>query len=377
MWMAYEGKGGIKGEVVFLRVFDLGGTIDVKKIRRLLSHEMTALPVSALRNAPEYLSFATPIYLDVNSLSLGLSTADGIPVNIMARLYPVGGLAISLRVPVDTPDLAGLSRYPFLTFRMKGEDADRSEIAAAIYNVFEPIIKQSYADKFDEPVEPERYRAFCLTTLPGDCEQLLKENKNWIASILVNDPHPEKLSRSQIDEITRLSFSYYNDDLVVVDWDAAFVVEPEAKYEDLLYVFEVANLELMLLRKYDQYLDRVLNNGYEEYEKLLKGILFFTGRAKNVLAELSAVRMDLAEVTDELDNVTKFFGDYYLARIYMGLSQKLHITDYHKTVDEKLATLNDLYRSIVDYLDTKQNLFLEWAIVLLIVFEIIMAFVRH
>mgnify|MGYP001587384143 CR=1 FL=1 len=83
------------------------------------------------------------------------------------------------------------------------------------------------------------------------------------------------------------------------------------------------------------------------------------------------------QITDELDNVAKFFGDYYLARIYMGLASRLHLNDYHATVDQKLATLNDLYRSVVDYLDARQNLFLEWAIVLLIVFEIVMAFVRH
>ena len=40
------------------------------------------------------------------------------------------------------------------------------------------------------------------------------------------------------------------------------------------------------------------------------------------------------------------------------------------------ATLNDLYQTIVDYLQTRQNVILEWTIVLLIVFEIVMAFLR-
>jgi uncharacterized Rmd1/YagE family protein len=74
--------------------------------------------------------------------------------------------------------------------------------------------------------------------------------------------------------------------------------------------------------------------------------------------------------------VSKFFGDYYLARVFLGLSKRLHLHDYRRTVEEKLHTLNGLYRTIVDFLESRQNLFLEWAIVLLIVFEIVMAFLR-
>lgn len=373
----HDSRDAVKGEIVFLRVFDLGGTIDVKKARVLLGPDAFVPALSALRNAPEYLSFATPLHLNVASLDLNILAGDGIPVTAMARLYPVGGLAVSLRMPVSAAGVEVLDEYPAMQFRMRGDESDRSEIAATIYRAFEARIKQAYDEKFDEPVEPERYRAFCFTSVPGGAEQVFHEHRNRIAALLVGDPKAEKLSSSQVEDVTRLWFSYYQDDLVVVDWDAAFVVEPEARYEDLLYVFEVANLELMLLRKYDQYLDRVLNTGYDEYETLLKGIPFFSRHARNVLSELSDVRMDLAEVTDELDNVAKFFGDYYLARIYMGLAGKLHLNDYHSTVDEKLATLNDLYRSVVDYLDTRQNLFLEWAIVLLIVFEIVMAFVKH
>jgi hypothetical protein len=365
------------GEAVFMRIFDLGGTVDVKKIRDQLGPEAEAPAVSALRSAPEYVSFATPIQLNLAGLNLNLSTDDGTAVTVAARLYPVGGLAISVRLAVREQRLAALNRYPELRYRLNGQTVDRPQVYKTIFEAFFPKIKLAYDEVFDEPVEPERYRAFCLTEVPGGAERLFTENRAQVAALLVDDPNPEKLSPDQIEEVTKRWFNYYRDDLVVVDWDAAFVVEPAAKYEDLLYVFEVANLELMLMRKYDQYLDRVLNRGYDEYERLLKGNPFFKRSAKNVLSELSDVRMDLAEVTDELENVVKFFGDYYVARIYMGLSAKLHLPDYHKTVDEKLATLNDLYRSVVDYLEARQNLFLEWAIVWLIVFEIVWAFFQH
>jgi hypothetical protein len=364
----------VSGEAVFMRIFDLGGTVDVKKVREILGPEAEVPPVSALRGAPEYVSFATPIPLNLAGLNLEVTAEDGTPVTVAARLYPVGGLAISVRVAVREQRLAGLSRYPDLRYRMKGQTVERAQIYKNIFEAVLPKARLAYDEVFDEPVEAERYHAFCLTQVPDGAERLFAEQRAQVAALLLDDPQPEKLSPTQVEEVTRHWFNYYRDDLVVVDWDAAFVVEPEGKYEDLLYIFEVANLELMLMRKYDQYLDKVLNRGYDEHERLLKGNPFFKRSAKDVLSELSDVRMDLAEVTDELENVVKFFGDYYVARIYMGLSAKLHLTDYHKTVDEKLATLNDLYRSVVDYREAHQNLFLEWAIVWLIVFEIVWAF---
>jgi len=49
-------------------------------------------------------------------------------------------------------------------------------------------------------------------------------------------------------------------------------------------------------------------------------------------------------MSDELSNITKFFGDWHLARIYQGLSARFHLGDWHRTIDEKLKTLDDLYQ---------------------------------
>jgi len=123
------------------------------------------------------------------------------------------------------------------------------------------------------------------------------------------------------------------------------------------------------------YLDNTLEKGYDDFERLTKGPPIWTGRAREMVRELSEVRMDLAQVTDEVANTAKFFGDWYTARVYMGLAEKLHIADYHKIVEEKLATLNDLYQSVSNEIISRQNLVLEATIVLLIVFEVVMALI--
>ena len=63
-----------------------------------------------------------------------------------------------------------------------------------------------------------------------------------------------------------------------------------------------------------------------------------------MLRELREIRIDLARFSDELSNITKFFGDWHLARIYENLSARFHLADWHRTIDGKLKTLDDLYQ---------------------------------
>ena len=366
----------LSGEAVFLRVFDLGGTLNVPKARQILGAMAAVEHVQPSRAAPEYVSFAAPIPLNLSALNLDVKDEDGNPVSVSARLYEVGALAVSLRLTVRGEKIQDLARYSNMQLSFNGQLVRRSRVSMSILDEIKPKLVPAFDEVFDVPIEAEPYSAFCLTEVPGGTETVFREQRGPIAALLIGDPHPEKLATSEIDDTLRNFSSYYRDDLVVADWDAAFVVEPGGQYEDVLYVFEVANLQLLALRKYDLYLDNTLERGYEEYERLSKGPPISTGRAREMVRELSEVRMDLAKVTDEVANTAKFFGDWYIARVYLGLAGKLHIGDYHKVVEEKLATLNDLYQSVLSEIDRRQNLLLEITVVILIVVEIAAAFLH-
>jgi hypothetical protein len=366
----------LNGEVVFQRIFDLGGTIELKKARAILGEMAEFGAVQPKRAAPEYVSFAAPIAINLASLSLDIQSEFG-AVTVSARLYEVGALGIMLRVPIRAEKLGDLKELAAWQPALKGQTIRRTQLFTMILDAIKPRLKTAYDEIFDVPIEPESYTAYCLTEVPGGAEYILKEERPQIAALLTGEPHPDKLSTMEVDDTLKNWASYYRDDLVIADWDAALLVEPSGKYEDLLYIFEVANLQLLALRKYDVYLDQTLERGYVEYERLSKGPQLLAGNAREMLRDLSEVRMDLAKVTDEVANTAKFFGDWYIARIYIGLAGKLHVNDYQKVVEEKLATLNDLYQSVRAEIDRRQNLVLEIAIVLLFVFEVAMAFWKH
>jgi len=365
------------GEVVFQRIFNLRGTIDMKKVRDLLADMVDAGTVQTKHATPEYVSFAAPLALNLSGLNLELKLDDGTPVGISARLYEVGALALMIRVPAHGEKLSELGRYAALPVSCQGTPSRRSKIFALVLEKLSPRIEPAFDEIFDVPVDPESYTAYCLSEVPGGAAYALGAERAQVAGLLIGEAQYDRLGSMEIEDTLRNWTNYFRDDLVVADWDAGVIIEPDGQYEDILYIFEVANLQLLALRKYDRYLDIILDKGYDEYERMSKGPMIFTKRARDMVRELSEVRMDLAKVTDEIANTAKFFGDWYIARVYMGLASKLHISDYHKTVEEKLATLNDLYQSVLSEINGRQMLILEAMIVLLIIFEVGMAFYRH
>ncbi len=128
---------------------------------------------------------------------------------------------------------------------------------------------------------------------------------------------------------------------------------------------ELANLQLAELEAYDRILDDSLERAYRDLSS------HPTRRAAQLMRELREIRIDLARFSDELSNITKFFGDWHLARIYENISARFHLSDWHRTIDEKLQTLDDLYQLLNHDRTNRWMLILEVTIVLLFVIDLI------
>ena len=94
-------------------------------------------------------------------------------------------------------------------------------------------------------------------------------------------------------------------------------------------------------------------------------------RRAHVLHELKEMRIDLARFSDELSNITKFFGDWHLARIYKNIAARFHLADWHHTIDEKLKTLDGLYQLLKVDQTNRWMLSLEVTIVLLFIIDLV------
>jgi hypothetical protein len=220
--------------------------------------------------------------------------------------------------------------------------------------------------------DEEAYTVFCLESpLVSTTGEVIKAENWWhanrraVASLLTQEPDLDHLSRQEAEESTGRFLSYYEHDLVVVDWDAALIIDEPQNFEETLYVLELANLQLAELEAYDRILDDALERAYRD----------LTGRAirgrRTVLRELREIRIDLARLSDELSNITKFFGDWHLARIYENISARFHLSDWHKTIDGKLQTLDNMYQLLNHDQTNRWMLILEITIVLLFVIDLL------
>jgi hypothetical protein len=131
---------------------------------------------------------------------------------------------------------------------------------------------------------------------------------------------------------------------------------------------ELANLQLAELEAYDRILDGSLERAYRDLS-----LRPTRGRA-NMLRELRELRIDLTRFSDELSNITKFFGDWHLARLYENISARFHLADWHRTIDGKLKTLDDLYQLLNHDRINRWMLILELTIVLLFVIDLVILF---
>jgi hypothetical protein len=90
----------------------------------------------------------------------------------------------------------------------------------------------------------------------------------------------------------------------------------------------------------------------------------------DTLRQLREIRIDLARFNDELSNITKFFGDWHLARIYEKLASRFHLGDWHRNIDGKLKTLADLYQLLKQDQTNRWMMILEVTIILLFIIDV-------
>jgi hypothetical protein len=233
-------------------------------------------------------------------------------------------------------------------------------------------LAQYYVRPVPQLAEEEAYTAFCIESplgaedgTPVNAEHWWRANRRAVASLLTQEPDADHLSKQEADESTGRYLTYYEHDLVVVDWDAALIIDNKQHFDETLYVMELANLQLAELEAYDRILDDSLERSYRDLSPR-------SGRGRtNMLRELRELRIDLARFSDELSNITKFFGDWHLARIYENISARFHLGDWHRTIDGKLKTLDDLYQLLNHDRTNRWMLILEVTIVFLFVIDLV------
>lgn len=355
------------GEVTFIYAFDLGYEMKPEPIQRLLGQQMAQFAADMSKPAPRQPFFYRPQMVQLPPLER-IGPSGLVRVLRTVKLFPAGVVSLTIRVPFEVSRLVDLVPYHNLNLSNHSVHEEARQLAEELRlellpHLIRPVPHLGAA---------EAYTVFCLQAPPRasdaprfDAEAWLKAEHRTVAALLTEEPDMAWLSNQEAEESTSRYLSYYGCDLVVLDWDAALLVDEPRNFEEILHVIELANVQIEELAAYDRILDEVLERSYRDLGQ--RGL-----RSKrDVLRELREFRIDMTRFSDELSNITKFFGDWHLARLYQSLSARFHLADWHRSIDEKLKTLDDLYQLHKQDQNNRLMLILEAMIVVMFILDLI------
>ena len=358
------------GEVVYVYAYDVAYELSREPIMELLGQKVVPFGFDSSRRHPRHHFFYKPQMVRLPAMER-VGPNGPVKLERVIKLLPVGAISVTVRIPFEVERLEDLVAFHDLHFDTGSLNLDVRLLAEAVHRELAPYSVRPNPGLVDE----EAYTVFCLDApltnedgQPMGAEQWMQAHRRQVAALLTQESDVNLLSKQESDESTGRYLSYYQNDLVVVDWDAALIVDDRADFDETLYVMELANLQLAELEAYDRMLDDSLDRSYRDLNR--RNMRTRT----HVLRDLREIRIDMARVSDELMNITKFFGDWHLARVYENIAARFHLADWHHAVEEKLKTLDELYEILKHDQNNRWMLLLDVTIVLLFIIDLVILF---
>lgn len=365
----------VSGAVIACRLFDVADSIDLAKAEALRGQRLGA-PVTRGRlvsTPPKAIAFGVPpLDYSLEPVTLHLDGAE-VQATPTVRLYDFGVARLNLQVNADNMSWTAFARRLTAVDRSVGPAAN-----STIWIDLLARVRETFADAFLRPSQSTLEEEYLIGMVRAFDETMNAEAlQQRIDLIPLLSGEERALSEGARRDLLRHRFSYYNDDLVVLTWDRAFIYEPRGD-RDVMDVLDVANAQLLEMRFYNQLLDAELPRMYDLVETMrLTRPLLSSRRFANLARKLLALVAEVTELREKVDNALTVTEDVYLARIYMVSLDVFRVATVSAAVDHKLAIIRDTYSALYEEASAGRAALMEAAIVVLIVVEIVLALVHR
>ncbi len=366
------------GWVTVYRLHDIGNAIDLEAASAALQIVSAARARPARGEAQAIQIANPPLAVD---LGTGTLAVDDVSHDVMlsARVFDFGVCALQARAPI--PDGISWDALAVLGPRLEASEAMTHAFASALVRV-EGLLGRAVERPERSPVS-ESYVVFRATLLvdgEGNAIAPTSVSDAALARLLLNETTP--LSLAARAELLQHRFSYYDDDLAIVTWDNALVVDPRVADEDVEYVLEFANAQLLELRVYDAALDAELPQMYDRIEAArgqhtTRTLSLPKRPLRQVLAGLQTTVADVTETVERAENALKVTDDVYLARLYAGAMELFRAAAWRHGIDRKLDIMRQTYAMLNDEEQSARSHRLEVTIVFLILAEVAIGLLWH
>ena len=358
-----------RGVVHVLHAYEVGQLIDLDAAERRITALTERATIKQKRRAPKYFDYRPRplrVFQVAGAVALGnYQTASSVD----AVLFDFGAMSISYTIPLRGPftDLVELSAALYDDRTLLADS--RRRVADLLTVVGPSVTRPHIADLVED------YAIFQVQELADglDADRVLRQYPSLLAQVLRAER--EALSAEEVRDATASRIAFGRTDLSFIDSAAAVIFDPDA--EDLRAVLEFANVELLEMRYLDQQLDDALDEAYRALFRQAWRRVVQPGRTRADLQRIAQMQVDGALLFEGVNNAFKLVGDEFVARVYRLASERFHLAEWDAGILRKLQTLEGIYLKFSDMASNRRMEALEWIIILLIAFEILLSLVRR
>jgi hypothetical protein len=347
------------------QLYDVGDSIELEQARALLAQPSARVrPVATRGGAIEIAQLPLEISMGPAGLRLGNLALGG---ELRARIYDLGILA--LRVVLRLP---GPCTWPGVTTLM----AEVQSYPPEILQLFDGAVKSlgaTLAPAIQRPAAALRIEDYSILVV-----ERLADGKP--ASQLARHPAllqaalGERRPLSTSAQALATALSYYEDDLILLTWSAAIVIEPEAAArDDATLLLEFANTQLLALRSYDAEVERDLALITPRIAEVRRPFYLHLFSSFQFQREIAGLITDITATSTRVENALKVTEDVYWNRVYSAALATLRIATWRAGLAEALDVLRQTSSLLHDEAQSAWTTMLEVLVILLIAIEVVVA----
>ncbi|MBI5148029.1 MAG: hypothetical protein HZA37_02655 [Parcubacteria group bacterium] len=278
--------------------------------------------IAPAQSAPHYFETTVPRQFILNREKISIQNRQG---ELSLKIYQPDVLLAE--ASFDLEDIFGEE-----TFDLKEKAIDRCR----------DLLRESGGKNVEE--FSEEYSIFVVYDYRGDADQFLKHRER-IAGLLKSEKGG--LDPDEVAYTLSAQLKYGKNDSVIVDWDGAFVFDPEGDFEPIIELFQLANAQLLRYRVLDGQLDERLKRVVRlirQASPVKPRFLFRSSEISQALKDTMLVRARSVYEFQALEREIKLIGDWYSARLYDLTAKKFKMEEWRRAIKDKLDAVESVYK---------------------------------
>jgi hypothetical protein len=349
------------------QLYDVCYSIDLDKARATLATPSARVRPVVTRGASIDIA-QLPLELSLGTVEVSLGSAARSAI-LYARIYDLGIIAFRLvvlfRDEMDWEEaitlLSETQPYPLV-------------VSEAFEHGLE-LLRKTLAPAMNRPntvVRNEDYSIFVVERMAEGAPASHLARNPWALRAALGERR--LLAASMWSLATTLS--YYEDDLILLTWASALVIEsdPSAR-DDATLLLEFANAQLLSFRTYDAEVEGALQRITPRLGRLTHSGYPFYRRSGRFLSEVHTLIADVTEQSGRVENALKVTEDVYWNRVYTAALATLRVESWRTGIAETLDVLRQTAGLLHDEEQVARSTLLEILVIALIAIELVVAII--